>query len=172
MENNEQLMTDAVENHEQAQADNATAPEFVIQKIYVRDASFEAPNTPLIFRDQWNPSLELSLNNNSKMFEADMYEVHLQVKVKAMNHDKVAFIVEVQHVGIFSIKHFTEEQLKPMLGSYCPSIIYPYVRETIADLVSRGGFPQLNLAPVNFDALYMQYMQKLQAEQAAKPVEA
>lgn len=149
---------------EQVAKNGASAQEFAIQKIYLRDASLEAPNTPFVFREEWKPNIELSLNNNAKILEQDVYQVHLQLTVKTYNNEKIAFIVEVEQAGIFTIRGFPEENLKPMLGSYCPGIIFPYARETVADLVSRAGFPQLNLAPVNFDALYLQYTRQ-QAEE-------
>jgi len=144
--------------------ENASGQEFVIQKIYVKDLSFEAPNAPMIFHDEWKPQIELELNNNAQPLEEGMYEVQLSITVNAKLQEKVAFIVEVQLAGIFTIKDFPEEQIKPMLGSFCPNVLYPYAREVIADVVNRGGFPPLNLAPVNFDALYQQHEQKLQEQ--------
>ena len=148
--------------------ENAPQQTFTIQKIYVKDLSFEAPNAPMIFREEWKPQVELELNNNAQSLEENVYEVHLHITVKAKVEDKVAFVAEVQHAGIFTIKDFTEEQLKPMLGSFCPNILFPYTREVIADVVNRGGFPPLNLAPVNFDALYQQYEQQKQKEQSSE----
>jgi len=144
---------------EQAQTNQ---PEFAIQKIYVKDISFEAPNTPKIFTEEWRPHVELEFNNNGVVVEPDIYEVTLNITVKAKLGDKVAFIVEVQQAGIFTIKNFPEKEIKPLLGSYCPNILFPYAREAVADIINRGGFIPLNLAPINFDALYQQYEQQQQ----------
>lgn len=137
--------------------------QFAIQRIYIKDASFEAPSTPGIFKQEWKPEMHLDIHTHSETIEDNVHEVTLTLTVTVKNSDKNAFLVEVKHSGIFSIKGFTDEQLHQTLGSFCPSVIYPYAREVVSDLVSRGGFPQLVLAPVNFEALYMQH--KAQAEQ-------
>lgn len=142
--------------------------EFVIQKIYVKDISFEAPNTPAIFREKWAPQIDLELNNHASQIEDGVYEAIISINVKAKIGEKVAFIVEIQQAGIFTISHFDKEQIRPLLGSFCPTILYPYAREVIADVVNRGGFPPLNLAPVNFDALYQQQEQQLKSKEAAE----
>ena len=143
-------------------------PEFIIQKIYVKDISFEAPNAPKIFREEWKPHIELELNNNAQPLEDDVYEANLQITVKAKIEDKIAFIVEVQQAGIFTLKNFPEEQMKQLLGSYCPNVLFPYAREVIADVINRGGFIPFNLAPVNFDALYQQYEEQQAKADPAK----
>ena len=129
-------------------------PEFIIQRIYTKDLSFEAPNTPSIFQQEWKPELNMDLQTNSAHLGQDAYEVIVTATITAKSEKKVAFLVEVKQAGIFSLKNFTEDKLKPVLGSYCPNIIFPYLREVVSDVVARGGFPQLNLAPINFDALY------------------
>jgi preprotein translocase subunit SecB len=143
----------------EAQATNEQ-PEFGIQRIYTKDISFEAPNTPQIFTQDWQPELKLELQTGTVKLDADIYEVTLTATATVSSKDKVAFLVEVKQSGIFSLKNFASEQIGPMLGVACPSIIFPYAREVISDVVVRGGFPQLCLAPVNFDALYAQHLEQ------------
>lgn len=134
--------------------------EFGIQKIYIKDVSFETPNSPEIFREQWQPDINLQLNNNTKSIEENIHEVILTLTVTAKIGEKTAFLIEVQQAGIFNIKGYSEQEMGAMAGAYCPNILFPYARETISDIVTRGGFPQLLLAPINFDALYQQHLQQ------------
>lgn len=151
---------------EQTQQSNAQ-PEFSIQRLYVKDLSFEAPNTPEIFNTKWEPQVSMDLNINDSKLADDVYEVVVKVLVTTKLAEKTAFLVEVQYAGIFMIKGMPDDQMKPMLGSFCPSLIFPYAREVVSDLVSRGGFPPLYLSPINFDALYQQQQQE-QAEKEKK----
>lgn len=132
-------------------------PEFGIQRLYIKDLSFEAPNSPAIFLDEWKPELNMDLSTKAEPLGEGTHSVVLTVTVTVKMKDKVAFLIEVQQGGIFSLKNFPEDQLRPMLGSFCPNILYPYAREAVTDAAIRGGFPQLYLAPVNFDALYQQH---------------
>lgn len=141
--------------------------DFGIQRIYVKDLSFEAPNTPQIFRENWDPKVEIDLESKSERLEDGVYEVILSVTSKVMINEKMAFLAEVQQAGIFTVRNFADDQLQHVLGSFCPSVIFPYARESITDLVTRGGFPQLYLAPINFDAIYQQKLAKQQTEQQA-----
>lgn len=134
--------------------------EFSIQRIYTKDISFEAPNTPDIFQNEWTPQVDLNLNTDSKKLAADIYEVVLQLTVTVKLKDKTAFLVEIKQAGIFMLKGFAEEQLGPMLGSFCPNILFPYARELISETICRGSFPPLYLSPINFDALYQEQLQK------------
>lgn len=134
--------------------------QFAIQRIYVKDASFEAPSTPGIFKEEWKPEMHLDIHTNSEKVQDDVHEVVLSLTVTVKNGEETAFIAEVKQAGIFTVNGFNEEQLHQTLGSFCPSVIYPYAREVVSDLVSRGGFPQLILAPVNFDALYAQHKEQ------------
>ncbi|GAB4295560.1 MAG: protein-export chaperone SecB [Methylophaga sp.] len=142
--------------------ENATAtgeeqqkPRFIIQKIYTKDVSFESPNSPDVFREEWRPKLDLQLGNEYKRIDDENHEVVLTVMVTAKIDEKVAFLVEVKQAGIFTLTGYSNEEMGPLLGSYCPNTLFPFVREVVADLVTKGGFPQLVLAPVNFDAMYM-----------------
>ncbi len=140
--------------------------EFTIQRIYTKDISFETPNSPAIFRQQWKPQISVDLNTNGTALEDGIYEVVLALTVTARLEETTAFLVEVQQAGIFTIKGVGEKDLPVMLGSFCPNILFPYAREVISDLVAKGGFPQLLLAPVNFDALYAQHQERRKQQQA------
>ena len=137
---------------------------FTIQKIYLKDVSFESPNTPAVFaEDNWAPEINVQLNTESNKMGDDVFEVVLSITVTATHEEKTAFLVEIKQAGVFTMQGFGEEELSGMAGSYCPNILFPYAREAISELVGKGGFPQLLLAPVNFDALYAQHVQQ-QAE--------
>jgi preprotein translocase subunit SecB len=155
---------------ENAAATEEQQPKFIIQKIYTKDVSFESPNSPEIFRDEWKPKLDLQLGNEYKRIDEQNHEIILTVTVTAKVEDKTAFIVEVKQAGIFSLVGYSNEEMGPLVGSYCPNTLFPFVREVVSDLVTKGGFPQLVLSPVNFDAMYMH--QKQQAEQAAAAKQA
>jgi preprotein translocase subunit SecB len=134
-------------------------PNFEIQRIYVKDLSYEAPNTPHTFAEDWKPEVQLNLETKSSRIQENIHEVILSVTATVGSNKKSAFLVEVHQAGIFLVSGFASEQLHQMLGSFCPNILFPYAREAISDLVVRGGFPQLILAPVNFDALYAQHLE-------------
>lgn len=143
---------------------------FAIQRVYVKDLSFEAPNTPQVFLDEWKPMVDIEIQNRSVQLNDETHEIILRVMLSAKIGEKVAFIAEVQQAGIFTITGMTAEQLGPIVGSYCPNILFPYAREAIASLITRGGFPTVNLAPVNFDAAYQQHLQQMQQKTAENPV--
>jgi preprotein translocase subunit SecB len=153
-------MTDQATNS--AANEDADAPQFSLQRIYVRDLSFEAPKSPAIFRQQWEPSVSLDLNTRQKQLDGDFHEVVLTLSVTVKNVEEVAFIAEVQQAGIFMIKGLDAGAMSHTLGAFCPNILFPYARETLDSLVTRGSFPALMLAPVNFDALYAQELQRMQ----------
>lgn len=134
--------------------------QFMIQRVYVKDSSFETPNTPAVFQQQWEPELSLDLNSQNVQLEKDVYEVVLTVTATVKNQNAIAFLAEVKQAGIFTIQGAPADQLDHLLGSFCPSILFPYARETITSQVIRGSFPQLVLAPINFDALYMQQLEE------------
>lgn len=144
---------------------NGAGQIFHIQKIYIKDISFESPNAPKSFSQQSQPDIQIELDTKTSHLEADIYDVLLSVTVTAKKDNRVLFIVEVQQGGLFIIKGFNQQELPAMLGSFCPNILFPYVRETVSDLVTRGGFPPLLLSPVNFDALYAQHLERLKEKQ-------
>ena len=128
--------------------------------------SFETPNSPEIFREEWKPELDLQLTNEYKQLDDNNHDITLVTTVTAKLGDKTAFLIEVKQAGVFSLMGYSNEEMGPIIGSHCPNILFTYVREVISDLVLKGGFPQLVLAPVNFDALYMNQVQ--QAKQTAE----
>lgn len=144
-----------------------TQQNFAIQRIFLKDVSFEAPNAPHIFQKEWQPDVNLDLDTQSRELDKGVYEVILRLTVTVKNKDESAFLCEVQQGGIFSVEGMEQAQLAHCLGAFCPNILFPYARETISSLVVKGTFPQLNLAPVNFDALFMNYLQNQQDEQSA-----
>ncbi len=139
--------------------------QFMVQRIYVKNLSFETTNTPAIFQQQWEPELSLDLNTQHNKLDEHVYEVVLTVTATVKNKATTAFLVEIHQAGIFTIQGPVAEQLDHLLGSFCPSILFPYAREAITSEVIRGSFPQLVLAPINFDALYMQQLQDKQNKQ-------
>jgi preprotein translocase subunit SecB len=147
----------------------APQPQLTLQKIYLKDMSYESPNAPDVFRRQWKPKIKLDLNSRfSRMEEDDLYEVVLTLSIEAKGEDdKVGFIVELQQAGIFTIVGLDDAQLQHTLASYCPNVLFPYARETIDSLVTRGSFPALMLAPVNFDAIYAEALRRRAEQQGA-----
>ncbi len=146
-----------------AEANPNEEKQFSIQKIYTKDISFETPNAPQIFTTKWEPHVDFNLATNVDPMDDNMYEVGLTVTVTVKTNEQTAYLVEVKQAGIFSLAGFSEQEMGPMVGSFCPNILFPYAREVVSDLVTKGGFPQLLLAPVNFDALYQQHLQQAQA---------
>lgn len=145
--------------------------EFGIQRIYTKDVSFEAPATPQIFQEEYKPDTNLNLNTQVEKLGEDVYEVILTVTVTTKIGEKTAYLAEVKQAGIFAVRGFSDQEMGPMMGAYCPNILFPYVREVISDLVTKGSFPQMVLQPVNFDALYGQHQQEL-AKRAAESSES
>ena len=136
--------------------------DFHFLKIYTKDVSFETPNTPEVFALEWKPETDVNLRTNVKQLGKSEYEVTLSITATAtVGEDRTAFVAEVQQAGIFKIVGLTSEELAPVVGAYCPAMLYPYAREVVSHLVSRGGFPPFILAPVNFDALYANRKQEM-----------
>jgi len=158
-------MSDEIQNGEQATTEQA-APQFAIQRVYTKDVSFETPNSPAIFQKEWKPEVKLDIDTRSAKLSDDTYEVVLSLTVTATVEDQTAFLAEVQQAGVFTIGNLPEAQLAHTIGAFCPTTLFPYARETVANLVNRGSFPQLNLAPVNFEALFASYVQQRAAAQA------
>ena len=152
----------------QQAAGNQTQPQFALQRIYVKDLSFESPNAPLVFQEQWKPQVNLDLNTAHTKISDNQYEVVLSLTVTAKLGDTVAYIVEVQQAGVFLVHGIEGPQLGQMLGAYCPTILFPYARETIDNVVNKGSYPALMLAPVNFDAIYAQALKRKQQEDAGE----
>ena len=128
--------------------------EFGIQRIYIKDCSFEAPNTPKVFLEEYAPEVKLDLKLTHDMLDEKHADVCVHITVTARQKDKTVFLVEVQQAGIFVLEDFDQANIPPVLGIVCPNILFPYAREACSDLVVKGGFPPLYLSPVNFEALY------------------
>lgn len=153
------------ESNENA-AENAQTPQrqINIQKIYIKDASFEAPNTPRIFSEQWQPDIGVQLQNSATLVGESAYEVVLSVTITAKVGEKTAYLVEVHQAGIFELSGLEADMIPRILGSYCPYTLFPYLRHALGDLVAKGGFPEFLLAPINFDAIFEEQIQKKQQE--------
>ena len=143
------------------------APQFNIQKLYTKDISFESPNAPEIFASaEFKPEINVQINTSNKKLGDVSYEAVLTLTITAKQGDKTAYLVEVHQAGVFDISGFDETTMAGMLGAFCPETLFPYAREAISDLVTKGGFPQLLLQPINFNALYQQQLQQQQGADA------
>ena len=141
---------------------------FVLQRIYVKDMSFESPRSPEAFLKHWKPIVGLELNVSNLSIGEDNFEVTLGLTITAKNEaEEVIYLIELQQSGIFVIKGVTEEVLTKTLGSFCPNVLFPYARETLDSIVTKGSFPPLMLAPINFDAMYSQAKATSEAETAS-----
>ena len=131
---------------------------FAIQRIYLKDSSFESPKSPQVFRDQWKPKINLELKSNHRLIEQNLYEVlvNLTVTATAEETDAIMYLVQVEQAGIFFIQSMEEHERLQLLGSFCPNLLFPYAREVIDSLVTKGSFPPLMLSPINFEAIYQQ----------------
>jgi preprotein translocase subunit SecB len=139
----------------------------LLQKIYCKDASLEVPMAPQVFTRQWQPQVDVQVNTDIKPLDNDQYHVVLAVTVTAKLGDEVAFLAEAHQAGIFIVRGFaTQEERQAVLAGYCPGLIFPFARETIAEMVQRGGFPQMLLQPINFEALYLEHVNRARAQQA------
>ena len=139
----------------------ATAPASLsVQKIYIKDASFEVPGAPAIFQEQGQPQIQLNLAQKVNRYNEDLYEVVLTVTVTCKISDKTAYLAEVQQAGVFGLTGFDSENLEAVLGTYCPHTLYPYARQAVADLVMQGGFPPFVLQPINFEQLYGEHRKR------------
>ena len=137
----------------------------VPMRVYVKDSSYEAPNTPVIFKSKWKPILEFEIDNKSSKIAEDTYEVVLTVSVRAILEDKTAYMAEVHQCGIFLLTGFAEGELVSVTNMQCLAMIYPYASAQLSHLVNAGGFPQLLLRPVNFQTLYEQRLEGYQAQE-------
>ena len=154
------------QNNEVQTEQQEAQPVLQIERIYVKDVSFEAPNLPQIFQQEWKPKLNLDLNTETTQLAENLYEVCLNISIETTLEDSgdVAFICEVKQAGVFTISGLDEMQMAHCLTAQCPNMLFPYARELVANLVNRGTFPALNLSPVNFDALFIEYLQRQQAQ--------
>ena len=150
-----------------APAVDPNAQELVLQSIYIKDASFEAPLGPNLQVTEWNPQFGMNMNTTGTLVGENMHEVVLTITLEAKIAEKVAYIVEVKQAGVFLIRGYSEDEARRIVASFCPGVLFPYVRQAISDLILKGGFPPFLLPPVNFDALYQQSVD--QARQQVQP---
>lgn len=143
--------------------------QFAVQRLYVKDVSFEAPQGAEVFTKQWQPEVQVDLNTKNSKVADDQYEVVLTVTITAKLEGEVAFLIEAQQAGLFLIQGLEDAQLRQAMGIMAPNLLFPYVREVIDSMAIKGGFPAIGLQPVNFEALFMQAQQK--AQQQAQPAE-
>jgi len=163
------MAEDEQTNEETAAAqetDQQQGPNFSLQRIYLKDASFESPGSPQSFQGQWGPKITFDIKSRSQKIQDELYEVILILTVEARQDEAVCFLVEVQQGAVFTCRGLEEVQLEQVLNTVCPNIIFPYAREAIDAMVIKGSFPPLMLAPVNFEALYAQRKEQ-EAQQAA-----
>ncbi|MCV2401701.1 protein-export chaperone SecB [Marinomonas sp. C2222] len=151
-----------------AEQEEAQAPQLSMQRIFLKDISFESPRSPMVFQEEWKPEVGLELNTKSRQVGEHVFEVVLEITVTVKNNNETAFLVQVQQGGLFAIAGLDDQQLHHALGAFCPASLFPYARENIDSVVVKGSFAPLMLAPINFDALYMESLQKQQAEAATQ----
>jgi preprotein translocase subunit SecB len=145
-------------------------PTLTVQKLYVKDASFEIPNAPMIFQEQTQPQITLNLAQRVNNFADGLYEVVLTVTVTCKVGEKTAYLAEVQQAGVFGLNGFNANDLQAVLATYCPHTLYPYARQVVSDLILAGGFPPFLLQPINFEQVYAESMAQ-QREQAGGAVQ-
>ena len=160
-------MAENESTNEAAATDNQAAqPQFGMQRIYIKDLSFESPRAPVAFQEKWAPQVKLDANTNASKVKDDLYEVVLTLTITVTNNDETAYLAEVQQAGLFAIKGLEGAAMEHTIGAFCPNILFPYAREAIDNLVVRGNFPPMHLAPINFDAIFAE-AKKRHADQAA-----
>lgn len=142
-------------------SDEQNLPQLALERIYVKDMSLEVPGAE-VFTREWQPELDINLSSSAEKLDDEHYQIVLTVNVTANNGGETAFIAEVHQAGIFMMQNIPEDQLSAILGAYCPNVLFPYAREVVSDIVTRGSFPQLLLAPVNFDQAYQQTLEQQQ----------
>jgi preprotein translocase subunit SecB len=142
-------------------------PVFQIQRVYLKEASLEQPNSPAILLEQEQPSVDIQLGVEAQQAADGIYEVSVTATVTTKMKDRTVFLVEVKQAGIFEIRNVPQEQMNAIMGIACPQIVYPYLRSNVSDIVTRAGFPPVYLAEINFQAMFEQ--QQLEAQKAAQP---
>jgi len=143
-----------------AATDQAGEAQFTVQKIYVKDVSFEAPNTPGVFNETGQPALNMNLNQKVARLEDGVFEVVLGITLTCTINEKNVYLAEIEQAGVFGLAGFDERNLDMMLGTYCPNVLFPYARQAVSDLIAAGGFPPFYLQPINFEALYAEGLRR------------
>jgi preprotein translocase subunit SecB len=146
----------------------APQKQIAIQKLYLKDFSFESPNSPTVFTSsEWKPKTNLNLRSTHTPVSDDTHEVVLTITIDAKHDDKTLFLIELHQAGLFQIGGYTKEEFEAIVGSFCPATLFPFAREAISSIVSRGGFPEFLLQPINFDALFAESRRQAAAQAAA-----
>lgn len=149
-----------------AAAPEATGPVFTVEKVYAKDVSFEVPGAPAVFNEQTQPQLQMNLQQAVQRLNDSAYEVVLGINLTCTIGDKSIYVAEVKQAGVFGLAGFDAAALDGMLGVHCPTVLYPYARQLISDLIQAGGFPPFFLQPINFEALYAETLRQRSAQQA------
>lgn len=149
--------------------EQAVTGQLSVQKIFLKDLSLECPNSPEVFGQAGQPQVDLQLSHEARALSEEQYEVVVKMTLTVAVEDKTAYLVEVHQAGIFQVAGFPQQHLGALLATACPNILFPFAREAVAWTVMHAGFPQMLLAPVNFEQLYLQEMQRRQQEQSAQP---
>ena len=152
-------------NGEAAESDSQ--PQFALQRIYIKDLSFESPRAPKVFQEEWKPEVQMDINTGANKLGDDVYEVVLSVTITVKCKEETVYLVEVHQAGVFAVSGIQKPELEQALGAYGPNILFPYVRETVDNLMLKGSFPPMHLAPVNFDVIFAQAMQQRAEQQAS-----
>jgi preprotein translocase subunit SecB len=153
-----------------APANEPNAPELTLQNIYVKDASFEAPSGPNIAAAEWNPQFGLNMNTSGAPVAENLHEVVLTITLEAKLGERVAYLVEIKQAGLFMLRGYSTDDYRRIIGAFCPGVLFPFARQSISDLILRGGFPPFLLPPVNFDALFQQGLEQAAQQQAPTPM--
>jgi len=163
-------MTEQTNHDHAATQEEAVEQQFAIQKIYLKDVSFESPQAPDIFvATEWSPEVNVQVANNARQLGEGVFETALTITATATHNEETIYLAEVQYAGIFTVAGFDEASTQQILGAYCPNLLQPYIRETVSDLVMKGGFPQLVLQPINFDHLYAQHVEEQLGQAQGRP---
>lgn len=161
-------MTDTNETTPAAEATETQGPQLSVQRIFLKDISFESPRSPMVFQEQWQPEIGLELNTKSRQVGDTSYEVVLEITVNVKNAGENAYLIQIQQAGLFAIAGLEDQQLHHALGAFCPGTLFPYARENIDAMCVKGSFPALLLSPINFDALYVESLQNQKATETAQ----
>jgi preprotein translocase subunit SecB len=145
--------------------------QFSIQRVYLKDLSFETPQGASAFQKQWKPKVSQDLNTKTTQIDEGIFEVALRVTITMADGEDTVYIVEAEQAGLFTIKGFSEEQMPQVLNTTCPGILFPYLRETLDNVVTKGSFPALMLPPINFDVLFANAVKQAEAESNSKDSE-
>jgi len=150
-------------------AANGQGPAVALQTVYIKDLSFEAPKGPFLPAQSQDPKISLNLSTMSNTVGQDAHEVVLSVTLEAKNGDVAVYLAEVKQAGVFVVRGFGADETRRILGSFAPNILFPYIRQTVSDVVTKGGFPPFLLPPVNFEALFTQAAARAQQQQPQSP---